>query len=407
MSSMAQFPQVNRDSKVLHVAFELSAKSWTLASAVRGRKTIRVKKVEARDWQAVRKEFKEAKKRLDLPQDAAVVTCYESGRDGFFIHRWLEGEGIRSLVVDSASIDVKRRLRRRKTDRLDAKKLVQMLMRHEGGEDDVWSVVRVPDLEAEDLRRIQREMGRLKKEASGHRTRILSVLATHGLGGMKIGEAVLKLKNLKSAAGYPLGPHQKAEIAREWERLQLVEKQKRELKQERIRLERESKSEVVRSIVLLTALSGIGAEAAWTLGTEVFGWREFNNRKEVGAATGLTGSPYTSGADDREQGISKTGNKVVRSMLVEISWLWLRYQPSSKITGWFSHKTRGEKSRGRRVAIVGVARKIAIALWHWVEHGVMPEGGRLSRGLPKRVIEELKGRGMLPETEAGAARKTG
>ena len=182
------------------MAFELSATSWTLASAVRGRRTIRVKKLMGRDWKAVRKELLEAKKRFELAEDAEVVTCYEAGRDGFYIDRWLRAEGIRNLVVDSASIDVKRRRRRTKTDRLDAKKLVQMLMRYESGEEDVWSVVRVPDIEAEDLRRLQREMARLKKESSGHRVRISSLLATHGLGWLEIGEAIRGLEGLKSAA---------------------------------------------------------------------------------------------------------------------------------------------------------------------------------------------------------------
>jgi hypothetical protein len=113
-------------------------------------------------------EIQQAKKRFGLPEAAPVLSCYEAGRDGFWLHRYLMVSGIENLVVDSASIEVNRRAKRAKTDRLDVGKLVTMLIRYHSGEKRVWSVVHVPSVEAEDKRHLHRELGTLKSDRTRH-----------------------------------------------------------------------------------------------------------------------------------------------------------------------------------------------------------------------------------------------
>jgi len=341
--------------------------------------------VKAGQLGAVRSEMAAAKRRFGLPQDTKVVSCYEAGRDGFWLHRWLVKAGVENLVVDPASIDVTRQARRSKTDRQDAKKLLEKLRRYTRGEGDVWSVVRVPEPEAEDLRRIQREAERLKVERSGHSVRIRSILATHGLGHLSAQEALERIESLRSPAGYPLGRHTVAEIRRECERLELVEKHLMELHKTRRELERESQLESVRPVLLLLALRGIGQEGAWMLGTELFGWRKFRNRREVGAITGLVGAPYASGNKNHEQGITKAGRGSIRRILVELAWLWLTLQPKSALSQWFESRFGKGSKRCRRVGIVALAHKLVVALWRWVEFGELPEGAELSRNMPVEV----------------------
>ncbi len=406
---MAPDQDVTTEVQVLHVAFELSSTSWILASGTRAARSVRQRQLKACDLAGLRSEIAAAKRRFKLPHDAKVVSCYEAGRDGFWLHRWLVQQGVENLVVDAASIDVKRRARRAKTDRLDAKKVLDMLRRYTRGEQDVWSVVRVPGLEAEDLRRLQREVERIKLERSAHSVRIRSILATHGLGKLTAEEAVEELERrgfLRSPAGYHLGKYTLDEIRREWERWELLDKQLKELHKTRLKLEGEGgDSKTVRSVLLLLALRGIGEEGAWTLATELFGWREFHNRREVGAIIGLVGSPFNSGKKDHEQGITKAGRAPLRRMLVELAWLWLSWQPKSTLTQWFERDFGKGSKRCRRVGIVALARKLAVALWRWVDFGELPQGVELSPRLAPEVLKAIgqgwdvpKGREVMATT---------
>jgi transposase len=406
VTPMAPVQDVITEAPILHVAFELSSVSWILASGVRSSRTVRRRSVKAGALKEVLDEIATAKGRFDLPQDARVVTCYEAGRDGFWLHRWLLDRGIENLVVDPASIDVNRRARRAKTDRLDADKLLERLRRYTRGEEEVWSVVRVPELEVEDLRRLQREVDRLKLERTQHSVRIRSILATHGLGHLCAAEGVHSLKGLHPPAGYDLGKYTLLEIQMISDRMDLAAKQLKEVEKIRRELERgPADLKSVRSVLLLLALRGIGEEGAWAVGTELFGWRKFHNRREVGAITGLVGAPYDTGKKDHEQGITKAGRSSLRRLLVELAWLWVRLQPKSALSQWFERRFGEGSKRCRRVGIVAVARKLVVALWRWVEFGELPEGAELSRSMAPEVLKAVgkgwevpKGRDVVAAT---------
>jgi transposase len=355
------------------MAIELSASRWRLALSAGGQR-IRESSVGAGDRTRLALEISAAKKRFGLPEDAKVISCYEAGRDGFWVDRLLSELGIENVVIDAASMKVNRRARRAKTDKIDARQLLADLIRHARGEKDVWKVVRVPSEEQEDRRRLHRGLERLKEEKKQHRSRIFSLLATQGVRPRNLSVFLRDLDAARIWDGSPLPPGLKAEIIQERDRLRLVKDQIWAIKkQQREQLEQASSPELAK-IQLLAKLRGIGVDSAWVMVMEMFGWREFNNRREVGGAVGLGGTPYSSGATEGEQGISKAGNPLVRTKAIELAWLWIRYQPRSELSQWFTRRFAGGGSRMRRVGIVAVARKLLIALWHLVEHGVVPPG---------------------------------
>ncbi len=373
---MTQVILREENSAVLFVAFELSAKSWKLAISAGGRRAREVK-LSAGDLAELREELVAAKKKFGLPDDAAVVSCYEAGRDGFWLHRYLLGLGVSNVVVDSSSIEVNRRARRAKTDRLDALKLLGMLMRYQGGDHDVWGVVRVPSAEDEDRRRVHREIERLKSERTGHTNRIRGLLNLHGVRMAAITstfEAMLETTRLYD--GSPLPADLRAELVREYERLVVVRRQLRDLEQARSTRVKEQ-APCDGKVALLMQLKAIGMNGAWVLGHELFGWRKFKNRRQLAGCVGLGATPFQSGDSSRDQGISKSGNPRVRTLLIEIAWGWLRWQPDSGLSKWYMSKFGPGSGRMRRIGIVALARRLLIALWRFVEDGVVPEGALL------------------------------
>ena len=363
----------NRQRGTLQIALELSSKTWLLAFSASGEPKIRRRSVTARQLAALVREITKAKTHFRLAKDAAVVSCYEAGRDGFWLHRYLGSIGVRNLVVDSASIEVNRRHRRAKTDRLDAGKLVQMLKRYEAGERDVWSVVNVPSVEDEDHRQLHRELGALKKQRTQHINRIKGLLALHGVRITIDGMFSSRLSRLRRADGGGLPPRLLERLRREWQRLELVQQQVREIDRERRRMLREGEGVAINQVRQLMELRGIGIESSWMSVGEIFGWRQLRNRREVAAIAGLAPTPYASGQDDREQGISKAGNKRVRAMAVEVAWCWLRWQPDSALSKWFERRFASGK-RTRRIGIVALARRLLVELWRYLETGAIPEG---------------------------------
>jgi transposase len=318
-----------------------------------------------------------AKERFHLPEDVRVVSCYEAGRDGFWLHRYLLSIGIENQVVDSSSIEVNRRGRRAKTDRIDGDKLLTMVMRDLGGERDVWSVVQVPSIEEEDARRLHRELERLKSERTGHRNRLQGLLVAQGMR-LKPGRDFLeRLEKVSLWDGGALPVELKGELVREYERLRLVEEQIHSSEQVQDERLEQAQTEAMRQVVQLMSLCGIGKTSAWVFVMEFFGWRRFRNRREVGALAGLTGTPYDSGDSQRDQGISKAGNRRIRTLSIEIAWSWLRYQPQSKLSLWFKERFAGGGKRMRRIGIVALARRRLIALWQYLEHGLLPPGAQL------------------------------
>jgi transposase len=340
----------------------------------------------ARDVARLRHEIAEAKRRLRLPADCLVISCYEAGRDGFWLHRCLESLGVRNLVVDSSSIEVNRRRRRAKSDGLDVEKLLSMLLRHVGGETKLWSVVQVPTPEEEQARQLHRELLALQKESTGHTNRLKSLLAACGLEIQVDRHLPKRLKELRQWDGAPLPAALHQRLLREFERLQVVNRQVRQLEQQRARAARSEQSPAAAQVRKLLGLRGIGLCSAWLYVHEFFGWRKFKNRRQVGSLAGLTPTPYASGQADREQGISKAGNKRLRWMAVEIAWGWLRWQPDSELSRWFYARFARGSSRQRRIGIVALARKLLVAIWKYLETGVPPAGVELSAWQPKTRI---------------------
>jgi transposase len=307
-----------------------------------------------------------------------VVSCYEAGRDGFWLHRCMGAMGVRNEVVDSSGIEIDRRRRRAKTDRLDVKKLLKMLVRYTCGERDVWRTVRVPSVEVEDARQLHRELETLRQEQTGHSNRIQGLLAGCGMTIVVDRYFPKRLKETRQWDGSPLPADLRARLLREFERMQVVNRQVRELEKERARrIRREEEDPAVVQVRRLLRLTGIGVNRAWRYVREVFGWRGIRNRRQIGALVGLTGSPYRSGDVDHEPGISKAGNRRMRAMAIEIAWGWLRFQPQSALSRWYERRFAHDGKRLRRIGIVAMARKLLVALWKYLETGVPPEGAEL------------------------------
>lgn len=369
--------------EVLFSALELSASSWKVAFSDGRTQSPRVLTVAAGNLEALQGVIATTLKKFRLPAKSQVLICQEAGRDGFWLHRLLTDAGMTSIVVDSSSIEVNRRARRAKTDRLDALKLLQMLMRHARGE-KVWSVVRVPTVEEEDARVIHREREMLIRECQRESNRIRSALAVHGVKAQSTPMERVPLDALLAANGKPLPPNIRSRIQRDQERLAHLKRHLADIEQvQRAALKSESanasEAKSIDKAKMLMNLKGIGPVGAWLLAFE-FLWRTFSNGKEVGGAAGLTGTPFLSGSGGREQGISKAGSPRVRALMVELAWLWLRYQPASALSQWFQRKWGRGSARSRRVGIVALARRLLIALWRYAEQGVVPEGAMLKSG---------------------------
>lgn len=358
---------------VLHLAFDLGWSEWKLAFGTAPGQRPRLRTVAARNLAGLLEEVERAKERFGLSSTVRVVSCYEAGRDGFWLHRFLLSQGIENLVVDSSSIEVNRRARRAKTDRLDAQKLLSHLIRSTQGE-KVFSVLRVPNPEQEDNRQGPRELSSLKEERTAHRNRIKSLLAGQGIRLEVTQDFLEQLDQVRLWDGGPLPAELRQRLLREHERLALLQKQIKELERQRRQVVRESPEVAHQQVKHLLKLRGVGDNSAWLLVREFFGWRQFQNGRELGALAGLAPMPHQSGDLDREQGISKAGNRRVRTMLIEIAWTWVRFQPRSRLTLWFEQRYGPGNGRSRRVGIVATARRLLIALWRYLNNGLVPDG---------------------------------
>jgi len=369
--------QYNRFEPYLYLAFELSQNQWKLGFTIGVAQRPRIRNITARDLQALQHEIKAAKQRFGLPADAPVLSCYEAGRDGFWIHRYLEKQGIRNLVVVSSSIKVSRRARRRKTDKLDVSKLLPMLIRYHGGEQKVWRIVRVPSREAEDARQLHRELMTLKSERTGHIKRIKGLLISQGIAIAVKPDLTAQLETIRLWDGSRLPEALVMRLQREYQRWVLVNQQIDQLTVHRKELLKTSQQSSVEQVRQLMRLKGIGINSAWLFVMEFFSWRDFHNRREVGACAGLTNAPYQSGASSKDQGIEKAGNRFIRAIAIEIAWSWLRYQPESTLSQWYQRRFGHGGKRQRKIGIVALARKLLIALWRYLETGTLPEGALL------------------------------
>ena len=361
----------------LYLAFELSDQDWKLGFTIGLGQPPRQRQIAAGDTTALKQEIVLAKQRFGLPADTPVLSCYEAGRDGFWLHRFLESEHITNLVVDSASIEVSRRGKHAKTDRLDVEKLLSMLLRYHAGESRVWSVVQVPSLAAEDQRHLHRQLLALKGERTRYVNRIKGLLVGQGIHLSVDSEFLTRLPKLHLWDGKPLPAGLAARLQREFTCWQFVQRQILDLETERRTAIRESQDPGMVQVRQLLRLKGIGENSAWLYVMEFFGWRDFHNRREIGALAGLTPTPFQSGGEDHEQGISKAGNTLIRAMAIEIAWGWLRFQPDSALSQWYQERFGAGSTRLHKIGIVALARKLLIALWHYLETGELPEGAAL------------------------------
>jgi transposase len=354
----------------LYVAFELGKKDWKLAMTSGFGVDPWLRTVVSGDLGAVARVLREGRLRFRLPATAGVVSCYEAGRDGFWIHRALIGMGLANRVVDSSSIEVKRRARRVKTDRLDALKLVRMLVRVCCGEQGVWSEVRVPTVAAEAARQVSRERTALTTEQTRLVNQLRGWLATWGarLPARRRGGWWTAVRDWAGAA---LPAEVQARLARADARLQVIAAQRAALEAEQqARVTAAAPGSALRQLV---QLKGVATTSASVLLDEGLLWREFRNRRQLGGVLGFAPTPYASGESQREQGISGAGNARLQAVSIQLAWNWVRWQPQSALTQWYQANF-GKGKRARRIGIVAVARKLVIALWRYATQGIVPTG---------------------------------
>jgi transposase len=361
----------------LLLAFELGQRSWKLGFSAGVGQRPRIRQIPAGAVGLIDKEIVLAKMRLGLPLETGVISCYEAGRDGFWLHRYLVAQGVRNHVVDSASIEVNRRARRAKTDRLDLGGLLSLLARYILGDRRVWRVVRVPTAADEDARHLPRTWETLATDRTRLINRIKGLLMTQGVQ-VPIDKDFLesvRAARLWDGTGVPVGLQER--LAQDWAQLRQVETQLCERKARAVRQPPDAATPAGRAIEQLQTLRGIGTTGAWVLATEIFGWRQIENRRQLGGLVGLVPAPYQSGETAHDQGITRAGNTHVRRVMVQLAWLWLQYQPESALSQWYQQRFGGGGKRLRRLGIVALARKLLIALWRYLETGVVPDGAQL------------------------------
>jgi transposase len=373
-TATARSENYNTNSTVLYLAFELSNTKWKLGFTTGFGQKPRERVVPARNLPRVLEEIAAAKQRFKLPEATMVMSCYEAGRDGFWLHRALVANGVKNQVVDSSSIEVKRRARHVKTDRLDLGKLITMLIRYHSGESKVWSVVHVPEVKDEDQRQLHRDRADLKSERTRETNRIKGLLISQGVSLETRGQAKIDLEKVRLWDGSPLPEGIQGRLRRAQARVEFLSRQIKELEMQQAEELEHSPGVNIKQVRQLMELKAIGPVTAWVMVMEFFGWRKFRNRRQVGALAGLAPSPYQSGDSAREQGISKSGNRRVRARAIEMAWLWVRYQPGSALSLWFQKRFGQGGSRQRRIGIVALARKLLVALWRYLETGAIPDG---------------------------------
>jgi transposase len=366
----------------LFLAFELGKNTWKRGFTIGVAQQPRERTIPAGDVARLQHEIARAKQRFGLPEDARVMSCYEAGRDGFWLHRYLVAHSVENLVIDSASIEVNRRQRRAKTDRLDVYKLLTMLQRHIAGAQKVWSVVRVPSVAEEDRRQLHRELTTAKHDRTRVLNRMQGLLASYGVQLSLQGDVDARLEQAQQWDGAPLPSALRTRLKRAWQQVGFLTAHIQTLEAERRALLRRSEDPAVEQVRQLFTLRGIGVNSAWLYVMEFFAWRDFQTPKQVGALAGLTPTPYQSGQSRRDLGIAKAGNRHIRAMAIEIAWAWRRFQPASALAQWYERRFGAGSARLRKLGIVALARKLLTALWRFLKTGGLPEGAILKAEAP-------------------------
>ena len=387
-TATASAVQITTTAPTLMLALELGEDHWKIGfSSAFGQEPL-VRDIGSRDKKVLLAHIAWAKKKLGLPTDSRVVSCYEAGREGFWLHRFLVASGVENLIVDSSSIEVPQKRRRAKTDRLDLAGLCDLLARHVAGSaKPVWSIVRVPSIEEEDRRHLHRELKTSKQDRTRVSNRIKSLLANNGLTltSWKNLEDQLKKHRLWNGNDLPKSLRSRLDrYARDYayytERIRELEAERRHMLSQELRKPGSQGTAIAKAAQLFT-LKGVGINTAWLYSMEFFSWRTFRNTKEVGSLAGLTPTPKDSGKRYREQGIGKDGSRHIRGSAIELAWGWLRFQPESELSKWYEARFGKGSKRVRKIGIVALARKLLIALWRFVETGVVPEGAQMKTDL--------------------------
>jgi transposase len=365
----------------IFVSLELSRSTWLITSLVPGgREKMSKHSVRGGDIAGLLNHLTKLQDKAHARAGASfpIITIQEAGLDGFWIHRVLERAGIESHVVDAASILTSRRRRRAKTDRIDGEALLRTLLAYKRGEPRVCTMVRAPSPEEEDRRRLCRERKTLVAERVAHVNRIKGLLFAQGISDYEPlrGDRRQQLEALRTGDGRPLSPHLKAQIGRELDRLELLLEQLKAVEAERNALLEPANDAAPVAVQALAGLRGIGPEFTAVLWSECL-FRSFGNRRQVAAYAGLAPTPWQSGSVQHEQGVSKSGNPRLRSTMIQLAWLWLRHQPTSELSLWFRERVKRNGGRGKKTAIVALARKLLVALWKFSSSGVVIEGAMM------------------------------
>lgn len=379
MSSMAE---VSQKTPTIFAAIELSKKTWMVAVAHPDRDQPSLLRLPGGAFADLVSRLRHMAGRGER-----LVVCYEAGYDGFWLARSFASVGIDCRVLDPASLQVNRRARRVKTDRIDVLMLLRALMAVERGDRHVCAVVRIPSIEEEDARRSHRERQRLVRERTGHINRIKGLLFAQGIRDVdpSLRRKSVDFTSLCTAEGHLLPERLRHELEREYARLLLIEEQLRAVQGERDAADQQDPA-IETKRQRLAGLRGIGPASAAILAREVFA-RTYANRQQLGSYLGLTPSAYDSGSTSRCQGISKAGNSWARRVLIEIAWLWRKYQSGSALARWYEERAAGQSPRLRRIMLVALARKLAIALWRYVETGLIPEGATIAAAVGENAAK--------------------
>ena len=361
----------------LLLAFELGERTWKLGFTIGMGQRPRIRQIPAGALDRVWREIAEAKARFKVAADTPVMSCYEAGREGFWIHRALVAHGVTNSVVDSSSIEVNRRARRTKSDRLDLGGLLTLLARWVVGDERCWRVVRVPTDVEEDARHLHRSWEAVQQDRTRLINRLQGLLATAGVRVKVSGDFLARIAAVRRWDDTPLPAGVRERLTRTWAQLEFLTTQLAELEAARTALAPDPQTPTGRAVRQLQTLRAIGPIGAWVLTTEIFGWRQIRNGRQLGALVGLVPALYQSGETARDLGITRAGNKHVRRLMVQLAWSWLRYQPTSALAQWYQQRFGGGGPRARRIGIVAVARKLLLALWRYLETGAVPEGAVL------------------------------
>ena len=377
MTTMTRTEESTATTVSLLLAFELGERTWKLGFTVGMGQRPRIRQVPAGALDRVWMEIAEAKRRFHLAADTPVISCYEAGRDGFWIHRALVAQGVTNHVVDSSSIEVNRRARRMKSDRLDLGGLLTLLARYVAGDRRCWRVVRVPADQDEDARHLHRTWEAVQQDRTRLINRLQGLLVTAGVRVKVSGDFLTRIAAVRRWDDTPLPAGVQERLTHTWAQLEFLTRQLAELEAARSALAPDPATPTGRCVTQLQTLRAIGPIGAWVLTTEIFGWRQIRNGRQLGALVGLVPARYQSGETARDLGITRAGNKHVRRLMVQLAWSWLRYQPASALARWYTQRFGGGGPRARRIGIVALARKLLLALWRYLETGAVPEGAVL------------------------------